>query len=121
MRRDRVLYGTPGPYSGKGRPRVHGDRFAFKESGTWGQPDEMVELKDERWGTVRLRRWDQLHARQDASTTFSVILVETHLEREKPNRPFWLAYQPPPGQEAGDPSLATLWYAYQYRWPVEMV
>jgi hypothetical protein len=119
MRRDRVLYGEPGAYSGKGRPRVHGDRFAFKESETWGEPDEMVELKDGRWGTVRLRRWDYLHARQDASTTFSVILVETHLEREKPSRPFWLAYQPPPGQEAGEQSLASLWYAYQYRWPVE--
>ena len=119
MRRDRVLYSEPGAYSGKGRPRVHGDRFAFKESEPWGKPDEMVELKDGRWGTVRLRRWDCLHARQDARTTFSVILVETHLEREKPCRPFWLAYQPPPGQEAGDQSLATLWYAYQHRWPVE--
>jgi len=119
MRRDRVLYGEPGLYSGKGRPRVHGDRFAFKESESWGEPDETVELEDGRWGTVRLRRWDQLHARQDAGTTFSVILVETHLERENPSRPFWLAYQPPPGQEAGDQSLATLWYAYQYRWPVE--
>jgi len=119
MRRDRVLYGEPGVYSGKGRPRVHGDRFAFKESETWGEPDESVELEDERWGTVRLRRWDHLHARQDAGATFSVILVQTHLEREKPSRPFWLAYQPPPGQEAGDQPLATLWCTYQYRWPVE--
>jgi len=119
MRRDRVLYGEPGPYRGKGRPRVHGDRFAFKEPDTWGEPDEIVGLEDGRWGTVRLRRWNQLHARQDASTTFRVILVETHLEREKPCRPFWLAYQPPPSQEAGDQSLAMLWYAYQHRWPVE--
>jgi hypothetical protein len=119
MRRDRVLYGEPGAYSGRGRPRVHGDRFAFKESETWGKPGGEVELKDERWGTVRLRRWDHLHARQGASTTFSAILVETHLEREKPSRPFWLAYQPPPGQEAGDQSQVTLWHAYQYRWPVE--
>jgi hypothetical protein len=119
MRRDRVLYGEPGAYSGRGRPRVHGDRFAFKESETWGKPGGEVELKDKRWGTVRLRRWDHLHARQDASTTFSVILVETHLEREKPSRPFWLAYQPPPGQEPGAQPLATLWHAYQYRWPVE--
>jgi len=38
MRRDRVLYGTPGVYSGHGRPRVHGDRFAFKEPETWEIP-----------------------------------------------------------------------------------
>jgi hypothetical protein len=36
MHRDRVLYGEPGLYSGKGHPRVHGDRLAFKEPETWG-------------------------------------------------------------------------------------
>jgi hypothetical protein len=117
--RNRVLCGEPGPYSGKGRPRIHGDRFAFKEPETWGSPDAMIQLEDGRWGKVRLRRWDHLHARQDASTTFSVILAETHLEREKPKRPFWLGYQPPPEQEPGDQSLVDLWYGYQYRWPVE--
>jgi len=117
--RNRVLYGEPGSYSGQGRPRIHGDRFAFKEPETWGEPNEVVELEDERWGQVRLQRWDSLHARQDASTTFSVILVETHLERKKPSRPFWLGYQPPPGQEPGAQSLVELWYGYQHRWPVE--
>lgn len=117
--RNRVLYGEPRPYGGKGRPRVHGDRFAFKEPETWDEPVEMVKLEDERWGKVCLRRWDYLHARQDASTPFSVILVETHLEREKPNQPFWLGYQPPPEQKPGDQCLSDLWYSYQYRWPVE--
>jgi len=117
--RNRVLYGLPGPYSGKGRPRVHGARFAFKEPETWGEPAETVELEDERWGQPRLRRWDSLHARQDPVTSFSAILVETHLEREKPSRPFWLGYQPPPGQEPGDLCLRELWYSYQHRWPVE--
>jgi hypothetical protein len=36
LRCDRVLYGAPGAYSGVGRPRKHGDRFAFKEPDTWG-------------------------------------------------------------------------------------
>ena len=117
--RNRVLYGEPGPYSGRGRPRVHGDRFAFKEPETWADPDAVMDLEDEQWGKVRLRCWDRLHARQDASTPFSLILVETHLERENTNRPFWLGYQPPPGQEPGDQSLADLWYGYQHRWPVE--
>ena len=119
LRRDRVLYGEPGPYGGRGRPRVHGDRFAFKEPETWGAPDAEVELEDAHWGQVRLRRWDNLHARQDATTTFSVILVETHREREKPPRPLWLAYQPPPGQVAADQRLVDLWSSYPYRWSVE--
>ncbi len=45
LRRDRVLYGEPGPYSGFGRPRVHGDRFAFKEPETWGEADAEVEVE----------------------------------------------------------------------------
>jgi hypothetical protein len=119
LRRDRVLYGEPGPYSGHGRPRVHGARFAFKEPETWHQPDAVEELEHERWGQVRLQRWDDLHALQDATTPFSVILAEVHLEREKPSKPLWLAYQPPPGQAPGDQALVDLWYEYQYRWPVE--
>jgi hypothetical protein len=119
MRRDRVLYGAPGPYKGRGRPRVHGDRFAFKEPETWGEPDAMVELEHPRWGEVRLRRWDYKHARQDGSTPFSVILVEAHREREKPAALFWLAYQPPPHQEPGDQKLEDLWLWYEHRWPVE--
>lgn len=119
MRRDRVLYGAPGAYRGHGRPRVHGDRFAFKEPETWGAPDAMAELEHPRWGKVRLRRWDDKHARQDADTLFSVILVEAHREREKPSAPFWLGYQPPPHQKAEDQRLEDLWHGYEYRWPVE--
>jgi len=119
MRRDRVLYGAPGAYSGRDRPRVHGERFAFKESQTWGEPDAMVELEHPRWGKVRLRRWDDKHARQDADTSFSVILVEAHLERERPSAPFWLGYQPPSHQKAEDQKLKDLWLWYEYRWPVE--
>jgi hypothetical protein len=119
LRRDRVLYGAPGPYSGRGRPRVHGDRFAFKEPDTWGAADADVELEHERWGRVRLHRWDDKHALQDGSTPFSVILVQAHLERDRPSDPFWLAYQPPPHQKPGDQKLEDLWLWYAWRWPVE--
>jgi len=87
LRRDRVLYRAPGPYGGRGRPCIHGDRFAFPEPETWGPPDAMEELEDERWGEVRLRRWDSRHARQDAHTPFSVILAETHRSAELTTKP----------------------------------
>jgi len=119
MRCDRVLHKAAGEYSGKGRPRVHGERFAFKEAETWGESQEAVELEDEKWGQVRLRRWDGLHARPDANTAFSVLLVETHWERERPGKPLWLAYQPPPGQQPSEQPLVSLWRGYQHRWPVE--
>lgn len=119
LRRDRVLYGAPSAYRGRGRPPVHGERFAFKKPETWGEPAAMVELEHPRWGKVRLRRWDDKHARQDALTAFSVILVEAHLEREKPSAPFWLGYQPPLHQMPSDQRLENLWHWYEYRWPVE--
>jgi len=119
MRCDRVLYRAPGKYSGKGRPRVHGKPFAFKEPETWGEPQERVEVEDEKWGQVRLRRWDGLHARQDADTVFSVVLVEAHREREKPGHPLWLAYQPPFSRKPNEQPVVDLWRGYQHRWPVE--
>jgi hypothetical protein len=76
-------------------------------------------VEDERWGKTRLRRWDNKHARQDASTPFCVILVETHLERERPSNPFWLGYQSPPHQVPNDQKIDELWRWYAWRWPVE--
>lgn len=119
LRRDRVLYGPSGTYQGRGRPRVHGERFAFKDPETWGPPDAEEELEDDRWGQVRLRRWNHLHARQDAETAFSVLLVEAHREREQPTAPLWLAYLHPGAILHTDPTLETLWRGYQARWPVE--
>lgn len=115
MRRDRVLYGQPGPYGGRGRPAVHGDRFAFKEPDTWPEPDEMVDFKHDRWGQVRLRRWNKLHPKQDAQSVFDVILAEVHLERDKPPAPLWLAYL------AGhtDYPVQAVWSWFDYRWPIE--
>ncbi len=47
-----MLYGVPGPYPGKGRPAVHGRRFAFKEAeidvnefvGTVGTDDRNIDV-----------------------------------------------------------------------------
>jgi hypothetical protein len=119
LRCDRVLYRAPGVYGGCGRPRKHGQRFSFKDATTWGRPDAEVEFDDERWGQVRLRRWDNLHARQDASTPFSVILAQVHRERDKPPAPLWLGYQPPYHQRPDTQPLQALWRGYTYRWPVE--
>lgn len=115
LRKDRVLYGLPPNYGGRGRPRIHGRRFAFKEPDTWPEPDEMVEITHPRWGQVRLRRWDNLHARQDAYTDFSVILAEVHLARDKPPGPLWLGYVP--GHT--DHPLEVVWGWFDYRWPIE--
>ena len=115
MRRDRVLFGPPPAYGGRGRPPVHGQRFAFKEPETWPEPDELIELEDDRWGQVRLRRWNNLHAKQEATISFEVILAEVHLERAKPPHGLWLGYVP--GHT--DQPLDMVWSWFDYRWPTE--
>lgn len=115
MRRDRVLYGPAPPYGGRGRPAIHGQHFAFKEPDSWSEPDQEVELLDPRWGEVRLRRWNNLHAKQEATIQFDVILAEVHLERDKPSAPLWLGYVP--GHT--DQPLQTVWSWFDFRWPIE--
>lgn len=115
LRRDRVLYGPPGPYKGRGRRPKHGRRFAFKQPETWGVPDEEICLEDERWGQVRLRRWHNLHDKQDADTVFSVLCAQVHSQREKPPEPLWLGYKP--GHT--DYPLEAVWRWFDQRWPIE--
>jgi hypothetical protein len=117
LRCDRLLYGQPGAYGGRGRPRKHGHRFAFKEPDSWPTPAETVEFEHPDWGQVRLRRWPQLHARQDADTPFNVIRAEVHRERLKPPVPLWLAYVPAPEQDHYP--IQPVWAWFTQRWPIE--
>jgi len=122
LRADRVLY-RPAPAHDphqKGRPRVHGDRFAFKEADTWGEPDEIVELEDPRWGQVRLERWKDLHEKKGVDVPYDVVRARVHLEREKPPAALWLAWLAPKTTPAGMVITAeTIWRAYDSRWPIE--
>ncbi len=113
LRRDRVLYGEA-VYGGKGRPPVHGKRFAFKDPDTWTMPDEEVTFEHPVHGQVRLRRWNQLHAKQDSTVPFSVIRCEIHLEREKPPDPLWIGYDGPSHVAVG-----TIWEWYNARQTIE--
>ena len=79
----------------RGRHKVHGARFAFKEPDTWGEPDEVIELEDPHWGQVRLERWNDLHEKKGADVPYDVIRASVHLEREKPPAALWLAWLAP--------------------------
>lgn len=123
LRRDRVLYRAVRPPEGKrprGRPRVHGERFAFRDPQTWGAPQEESTLQDPQWGLVRLARWKQLHDLRGADVPCDVLRVCVHQERENPPEALWLAWQAPPLIPAGiSVTGETIWRAYQHRWPVE--
>ena len=116
LRCDRILYGPAPAYQGRGRPAIHGQAFAFKDPKTWHEPVEMIDLECADWGQVRLRRWDDLHAKQDADTVFSVLCCEVHLEREKPPKALWLGYRAAPTQ---DLALESIWRCFPMRWPIE--
>jgi len=122
LRNDRVLYGPPEPHpKGKrGRPKKHGRRFAFKQADTWGEPDEVIELEDCRWGQVRLQRWKDLHEKKGGDVPYEVIRASVHLEREKPPAALWVAWLAPKTIPAGITVTAeTIWRAYDSRWPIE--
>ena len=115
LRCDRVLMGPPPIYSGRGRPPVHGKRFAFKEAETWWEPDEQVQFADAHHGQVELQAWHHLHAKQDATTSFTVIRAQIHQERTAKKWPkaIWLAYIGP------ELAIRKAWECFDHRWAIE--
>lgn len=61
LRSNICLWGAPPVYSGKGRPRVHGNKFKLNDSTTWPQPDETLSVEDPKLGQVVVQQWDGLH------------------------------------------------------------
>ena len=122
LRRDRVLCWAPEqPQKRKrGRPRIHGKRFAFKEPETWEAPDEIITFEHPKFGQVKLDRWHDLHGKKDADVPFDVVRASIHLERDKPPNPLWLAWQAPKSIPKGlQVDARLIWLAYVHRWPVE--
>ncbi len=76
VRPTRVLYGKPGPYSGRGRPRVHGARFALAEETTWGTPAQAWEGKEASGKRIHVRAWEPLPFKGAAEVKGLLILVE---------------------------------------------
>ena len=115
LRYDRVLMGPPPVYSGRGRPPVHGKRFAFKDAETWWEPDEQDQFEDAYHGQVDLQAWHHLHAKQDAHTPFTVIRAQIHQERTANKRPkaIWLAYIGP------ELDIRKAWECFDHRWAIE--
>lgn len=122
VRQDRILYRNPQqPEKRKrGRPKVHGKRFAFKEPDTWETPDEVSTLEEAKFGEVKLERWNNLHGKNDLDVPMDMIRASIHLERDKPPKPIWLAWQAPDTiPKSLIVNVQTIWQAYVHRWPVE--
>lgn len=116
VRPNRVLYGDPGPYSGKGRPREHGRRFALAEPETWGEADLAWEGRDTSGRHMQVRAWEGLHFKGANKVKGTLILVEwpdAKGTRRDPRR-LWLFWR---GQNR--PELSQMAPLYGRRFPIE--
>jgi hypothetical protein len=116
IRSNYSLYGAPEQYSGRGRPRKHGDKFKLNEQSTWWEATETVEVEDSKLEGIKIRKWSELHFRNSSSVPMNLILVE----RLKPNKngssqkPLWLVFI---GEKM--PPLEKIWKKYLRRFAVD--
>lgn len=115
LRPNRVLYAAPGPYSGKGRPRKHGQKFTLKDRDSWWSADQQHTLKDEKLGQLRLSQWSNLHFKKSPDHPMTLVLLERLTNDGQPKRqPLWLIWVGPTM-----PPLATVWKLYLRRFALE--
>mgnify|MGYP001791377145 FL=1 len=115
LRPNRVLYGPPKPYGGRGRPSKHGRKFTLKAPDSWWTADETVHANDEKLGSLRVRRWANVHFKQASDHPLELILVERlDTKGHCTHRPLWLIWT---GHTM--PPLNTLWSRYLKRFCIE--
>lgn len=115
LRSNLSLWGAPSSYCGKGRPRIHGDKFKLNDSSTWSQPVERLEVNDPKLGQVRIWLWHNLHFRKASGHPMSLLRVERSIQRTgKVVKPMWLAWV---GEQI--PPLAQVWQLYLRRFAVD--
>ena len=116
IRSNRCLYAAPPKYTGKGRPRKHGEKFKLNDPSTWWEAFESIEVEDAKLGRLRVRMWKDLHFSGSASTPMQLVLVERlEVEFEKPkSKPLWLVWI---GQSML--SLSEIWRKYLRRFAVD--
>ncbi len=94
LRSNLCLWGTPPSYSGRGRPRKHGDKFKLNDPQTWGTADEDIEVNDPDLGRIRIRLWREKHFQAAAEHPMQLVRVE-RLEQQRSwriSKPLWLAW-----------------------------
>lgn len=93
LRPNRCLWREPPPYSGRGRPRKHGEKFKLNAPETWGTPTQTLILNDPKWGEVCLQHWSELHFRQSASVPMDLLCITcTHSHSHKKRKPMGLVW-----------------------------
>ena len=117
LRSNRVFYGAPGPYQGRGAPRKYGAGFRLSDPATHRLPDARTTLLDPRYGRVQIDAWRDLRVKGAADAPFTIVRVQVARlpRRAKPPAPLWLAWI---GGELPE-DLGDLWRDYGLRFTVE--
>lgn len=112
LRSNRVLWGTPPAYRGRGKPCTHGPKVKLNDPATWPEPQQVLLVEDEQLGRVELRRWRQWHFREAPEREMTLVRI-CCLDRPK-KKPMWLGFV---GEE--EPPLAAMWHLYLRRFSIE--
>ncbi|THV42748.1 NF041680 family putative transposase [Glycomyces buryatensis] len=129
LRSDRVLYGSPGPWSGRGRPPKHGHAFRMADPDTWGEADTATSTETVRYGRLEALAWEDLHSRlthraawighEGALPVIDGTLIRLKTERLPHTgepRPLWLWTS---HQDLDPGLLDTIWSAWLRRFDIE--
>ena len=116
LRPNLCLWGSPPPYSGHGRPRLHGRKFKLKDPTTWDEPTEGLLVEDPQLGLVQLSVWPELHFRKASQQPLILLRMERRKARGTRRDPkdLWLVW-------AGEtpPPLPEWWRLYLRRFGID--
>ena len=117
LRRNACLWSAPPAYSGRGRPRKHGQKMKLNEPQTWSEADTLIEIDEHpQLGQVKVRQWKNLHFYRAAGHPINLILIERikPMSSGQPFPPLWLAWV-----GARTLSLEQVWFKYLRRFGVD--
>ena len=82
LRSNLCLWGRPAAYGGRGKPKVHGDKFKLNDPMTWSSPVQQIEMDDPTLGKVRECRFGtSYHFRLSPAHPMSVLFGGTTDDR----------------------------------------
>ena len=113
---NRCVWGAPPPYSGRGAPRKHGEKFKFNAPDSWPNPQDRIEVESPKVGRVRVSRWCGYHFQGAHQREMDIIRVEVIAPRGRRRqfKPLWLAWV-----GATSPDLDKVWLQYLRRFALE--
>jgi len=77
VRRNACFWSAPPPYSGRGRPRKHGQKMKLNDPLTWAEADQTLEIEEHpRLGQVRVSQWKNLHFYRAAGQLVNLDVAE---------------------------------------------